>query len=356
MFKLIFSGYSQISLSAIPIFCNSKLYPSGLNWNEKFIIRAQIHVNGRIYLNTDITNRIVIKEKIEELNELAMFKRNGFIAIITSDRIGIEMVKYEAIPYIFTVDEKSLKLIYSMDNEKVHLLVDLTMFKSIELKYYDIVYWGEVDKNVMYSRIKESYKLLVSFFEKYRIYFQRRFSIYYFSNIKQQLNYALLDTSYAYKNHFVVLQSEEYMESKYCSFSETHELAHLILYELGKSVFIFEEGLPTLLSELLHKSNEIFNFNIKAKKALKNDYKECKVLQKLIFTTSKKLTDKVYYELAASFLFWMNKILGMDKILECYKKINIYNDYQTNVINFFKITGTEINEAEAQWRNYIMLN
>jgi hypothetical protein len=60
-----------------------------------------------------------------------------------------------------------------------------------------------------------------------------------------------------------------------------------------------------------------------------------------------------YYFLAASFVYNLIKLIGMDRMLKCYKLLSRKKSLQENLQIFAQIVGSSFCEIETSWINHL---
>lgn len=132
---------------------------------------------------------------------------------------------------------------------------------------------------------------------------------------------------------------------------EIHEMTHLYLYRLGRPPFLFLEGMPTLMEQLLPKCAPnvtvlrsvahnafILNRNLRISDMLSSEY---------IHTALARNSGSYFF--AASFLNWCREIYGWEKLKRCYVEYSHNKDEALKKDIFFTIFGISIIDAEKQW-------
>lgn len=132
---------------------------------------------------------------------------------------------------------------------------------------------------------------------------------------------------------------------------EIHEITHLFLYQLGKPPFLFLEGMPTLMEQLLPQcSPEITLLNSVARNAyiINRKLRISDMLNKEYVYTAQAKNSGAYF-VAASFLKWCKEKYGWEKLKYCYVKYAFNGDKIIDKDIFFSVFGISIVDAEKQW-------
>ncbi|MEK5034052.1 hypothetical protein MKY96_21555 [Paenibacillus sp. FSL R7-0302] len=327
-------GDTRHKCSYLPVFEREFLTP--LKWGEKDTIA------GIICEFTDslqiINQSFIYCESVTPalLNKIRAGS-HCIKAIFSKEIVPVQLYGVTDLPYLFTLHAGAAVNGCS----QAILEIDLTDYLRKEYDTFDLMYWKAYEVEHLHHRLTGDFTLVENYLGITR---QQRLQVIFAKDINDLSDLTGQNSSFAYRNLVVGLT---YKLGKYRP--ELHEYTHILLYNWGSPPFLFVEGMATLISDLLLiNENNRKSFDILSKVFLK---KYPVFHLKELFTVDYKSENfHIHmYHISASFVYYLIRIFGLDKVKEGYQIICRKNGLSDNLSVFQSLFGQPLEMVEKEW-------
>lgn len=171
------------------------------------------------------------------------------------------------------------------------------------------------------------------------------FDTLYFKDKDQIQSMTGMKTTFAYKNKLACL----YYSPLHWQ-CEAHELTHILLYDSGEPIFLFQEGLAEIAYDICkfpasytHYRSDLYikRFQPLSRLNIKRYFLSCASFRKY---------DGWDYIISASFVLWLYKNFSMDVVLTLYTKISRSISYDQKIELLWQYTNMTIEDMESRWK------
>lgn len=342
-------GASSIEIKAIPIISYSSLYPAGNCWGEVRKFHGILHT--KISSKNNLGRHILASSNVLTIKELVHLKDEGYEAILFPYSFCIETDKPERFPALFFVNTEQFVEFSTHEEIETIIQCDLRAYSRIERNPLTIVHHKTIDTEVIRTVFYKRYLLAKQWANLIKKTNQVPITIYCMSHEFPKHSYTLRDTTYAYKDKFIVvfdINQDGQHKLELTSHSELHEMLHILLYDAGKPPFLFLEGFPTMAMNYESKGPDWRKWISRTE--IETVFSRENILSGLFENQDNRIEDTNSYLIAATFLSWLVDLLGPHPIAEAYKELSTNNDDKTNYNVFERIFGASLAVYEKKWR------
>lgn len=327
-------GETQYKCSYLPVFQGDFIAP--LKWGEKETIAGMI---SEFTDSLQLNNQSFIYCECFTPALLNMIRAGSHCiqAIFSKEIVPVQLYRATDLPYIFTLPAGAAV----NDFSQAILEIDLTNYLRKEYDTFDLIYWKAYEMEHLYYRLTGDFKLVENYLGITR---QQRLQVIFAKDIQDLSGLTGQNSSFAYRN---LVMGLTYKSGKYRP--ELHEYTHILLYDWGSPPFLFLEGMATLISDLLLISeNNRKSFDILSKGFLK---KYPAYHLKELFTVNYKSENYHIhmYHISASFVYYLIRIFGLEKVKEGYQVICRKNGLRDNLSIFQSVFGKPLEMLEKEW-------
>lgn len=282
---------------------------------------------------------ILYLEKLTE-NNLCFLNQRSCDVILTKRKIPLD-INVSDIPIIISLpDDTKVEI-----GQEVELQLDLSNYRVRDRNNYRIIYRDIDNIDSLEVRLNNDIKKIE---DKIGIKHTRDFSVLYAGDQKELTMLSGQRATFAYQNKVVGLLYKQGMFRP-----DIHEFTHLILYSYGNPPFLFLEGIPTLMNELLYSHNPNKSFDALSLRYIsKNPDFSLSDLMTIDYNASNFHTH--YYSLAASFVYYLINLIEIEGVLSCYRLLSRKKTLQENLQIFAEIVGNMFYEVETAWKNCLV--
>ena len=337
------SNHKQpITVYPVTVIRDNTIYPGGVKFSTIKQITATLIDNLQSYNIDDLSEYVVLFRNDTPTEMLWHYIELGVAGIILRHNICLELNDSIACPVIMYCDELSWYSLTEMTFKVVTITNDLSAFQLVPLASYDLI----IDKNDLSPEllaniqgVNEAVKGLLH--EYISPYTPARFSIYLMSDTMFNENYLFLKTDHAYKQSFLCIHYYGGTDiNSYPALS--HELSHIYLYSKKRSVFIFKEGVPCLVSNILYGIASSHNYIKSA------DYGSLTIWD-LLQDLDMNSNEDNYYNFALDYLHWMYEKYGLQIVMECYYNLEYSLSHSQIGDRYKQITGSTVENDASEW-------